>query len=386
MNLKKTYLNIIKKSFDCDGNDLFNELKSYMIPQRSFLNLCTLINETIKSVELTPVPDEVLIECYTNLKTISNGCYKISYEKIIEIVENSTYMLSDTFTNSLKKYANDITGNLFIIRTEIDESADYYNNKTFLKINSIINDEERSFEFLASLLNNRNSNGLTIIKRNIDIEEYKDCLIFIKESNENFKDTVEHEFTHFIRRICKYDKSLPKTFEHKINPSTSQKYFSIINKAFTSISNEQKYMLYQFITDKLNNEDEQHQTIKSMIKFFIRRYEKDNKKYEVNHKLLSINQIESLEITLKSKFRKNWIETLLNRINSYEIFESENLKNYLNELKKSWEYEIRNIVQTNDVILEEFSLLYLIVKNDFKEYDIDRLIYDEFKKFKFRDF
>jgi len=380
----KLYLQIINE-YACPQNNKYTKLtkglkNAYPI-KSNFLDTFNIINETIKSVELTPVPDEVLIECYKNLKEISTGCFKISYKTIDNIINNSDYLLSETFSICLQKYAKDSTGNLYIFKGIIPTFNDIINKdikelEIFKRINNVINDEDRVYQFISNILNAKNPNGLTIIKRDLHIEKYKDCFIFINQINDNFKDTLEHEFTHFIQRICNFDPSLPKVYVHKIDNNLLKNFYKAIQQITSKFKNkinidQYEYSLYQFLIDKLRS-TEQHQTIKSMIKFFIRLYEKDTQKYVYNHKLLSINQIENkLNKEELIKFRLNWLNQFLSTFNTFL-----NLEKYLN----------KEIEHTFDVKKELFYLIYLAVKYEYIEYDIDNILKYEFENFKFRDF
>ncbi len=379
---EQLYLNIINEYANTPNNQymiLSEDIKKCYPIKSTFLDLHMIINETIKTPELTPVPDEVLIECYKNIKMINNSCYKISYKQINDIINNSEYLLSETFSKCLNKYAKDITGNLYIFKSNLPDFEDFINNElteidTFKRINNIIQDEERTLQFISTILNNPND-GLTIIKHDLDIDKYKDCFIFINNVS-NFKDVLEHEFTHFIQRICNFDPNLPQVYDHTLKLPILTGFISAIDFVLNKFNNKNnikkyKYQLYNFLIDKLK-QTEQHQTIKSMIKFFIRQYETDNKKYLINHKYLTVNQIENLDNkNLIQKHRLTWIINFLNSFNTFK-----NLEQYLEN----------KIDQTHNVKTELFYLIYLAVKNEYNEYDIEKILMDEFKTFKFKDF
>ena len=48
--------------------------------------------------------------------------------------------------------------------------------------------------------------GLTIIKKDIQIEKYKDCFIILNRKD-NWKDTLEHELTHFVQKTVGFNKT-----------------------------------------------------------------------------------------------------------------------------------------------------------------------------------
>lgn len=174
-----------------------------------------ILNETVKSVELTPVPDYVLYEILKNLKRNKN-VLKIAYKKIIEIIDKSEYALSDVFLKSIIKYANDISGNLYVILLNL---SNFEESKLVLsELQNQLNNDERLYQVLSILQkqNVQDLQGLTIIKKDIQIEKYKDCFIILNKKD-NWKDTLEHEFKHFIQRVCSFDKDLPKIVDNLSN-------------------------------------------------------------------------------------------------------------------------------------------------------------------------
>ena len=285
-----------------------------------------ILNETVKSVELTPVPDYVLYEILKNLKRNKN-VLKISYKKIIEIIDKSEYALSDVFLKSIIKYANDISGNLYVILLNL---SNFEESKLFLsELKNQINNDERLYQVLSILQkqNVQDLQGLTIIKKDIQIEKYKDCFIILNKKD-NWKDTLEHEFKHFIQRVCSFDKSLPKIVKSELNDLNSVLFFNHFkSKGFTS--NELRQLM-NFLMLK-TSKTEQHQSITSLIKFFIRKYETTAEKFEINHKMLTIKQIEGLDKNIKIKIRMKWLDSLLNEINSFKVFDYQMIKTYLND-------------------------------------------------------
>lgn len=285
-----------------------------------------ILNETVKSVELTPVPDYVLYEILKNLKRNKN-VLKISYKKIIEIIDKSEYALSDVFLKSIIKYANDISGNLYVILLNL---SNFEESKLVLsELQNQLNNDERLYQELNVLQNQNITDlqGLTVIKQNIQFEKYKDCFIILNKKD-NWKDTLEHEFKHFIQRVCSFDKSLPKIVKSELNDLNSVLFFNHFkSKGFTSNELRQLMNFLIFKTSKT----EQHQSITSLTKFFIRKYETTAEKFEINHKMLTIKQIEGLDKNIKIKIRMKWLDSLLNKINSFKVFDYQMIKTYLND-------------------------------------------------------
>lgn len=327
-----------------------------------------ILNETVKSLELTPVPDYVLYEILKNLKRNKN-VLKISYKKIIEIVDNSEYALSDVFLKSIIKYANDISGNLYVILLDL---SNFEESKLVLsELQNQLNNDERLYQVL-SILQNQNVQdlqGLTIIKKDIQIEKYKDCFIILNRKD-NWKDTLEHEFKHFIQRVCSFDKDLPKIVDNfSLEKVDCLKPFLKHDFTYQEIS-----QLQNFLRNKLSKL-EQHQSITSMIKFFIRCYETSSDKFVLNHRKMNIKQVEGLEKSLRNQIRLQWLSEFLSKINSFDIFDYDLIKNYIRNHDR---------VLTKELKLQFMCLLYLYVK-ELNVIDIDKILKEEFEQFKFRN-
>lgn len=327
-----------------------------------------ILNETVKSVELTPVPDYVLYEILKNLKRNKN-ILKISYKKIIEIVDNSEYALSDTFLKSISKYANDISGNLYVILLNL---SNFEESKLVLsELQNQLNNDERLYQVLSILQkqNVQDLQGLTIIKKNIQIEKYKDCFIILNKKD-NWKDTLEHEFKHFIQRVCSFDKDLPKIVDNfSLEKVDCLKPFLKHDFTYQEIS-----QLQNFLRNKLSK-SEQHQSITSMIKFFIRCYETSSDKFVLNHRKMNIKQVEGLEKSPRNQIRLQWLSEFLSKIHSFDIFDYDLIKNYIRNHDR---------VLTKELKLQFMCLLYLYVK-ELNVIDIDKILKEEFEQFKFRN-
>lgn len=360
---EQLYDKIISEYFNAISCNDHSFLKGLNYPKNEFFDEFSLINETVKAAELTPVPDLVLREIIKNLSKINNSIYKISYAEIENIVDNSEYFLSEVFLKNLKKYAKDETGNLYIIFIDdIDQDlSNIYDNKTIQLLKTKISSDDRVFDFYSELANNSNTNGLTIIKKFIEIEDYKDCLIFINKNNKHWKDTLEHEFTHFIQRICSFDKDLPKTYEvvniKDITPG--------IQKVLKHFDKKYHWKLFQHLYHKIFLKEEQHQTIKSMIKFFIRQYEQSDIKTIINHKEYTNKQIEEM-------------------FNSNKINKDILIKHRLTFLHKFILTDLSSVHDEID-LNTQFLAIYEVIKEDFPQYHIDNIIDNEFKAFRFRD-
>ncbi len=327
-----------------------------------------ILNETVKSVELTPVPADVLYEILKNLKRNKN-VLKISYKKIIEIINQSEYALSDIFLKSINKYANDISGNLYIILLDLTNFEE--SKQILLELQKQLYNDERLYQALNILQKQdiNNLQGLTIIKQNIQFEKYKDCFIILNKKD-NWKDTLEHEFKHFIQRVCSFDKDLPKIMDNfSLEKIDILKIFTEYDFTYQEIN-----QLERFLKNKLCK-SEQHQSITSMIKFFIRCYETSFDKFNVNYKQMTVKQVEGLEKSSRNQIRLQWLDRFLSKINSYKIFDYNLTKNYLRSYDR---------ILTKDLKLQFMCLLYLYIK-EIKIVDIDKILKDEFQQFNFRN-
>lgn len=370
LTFQKLYQKIIKQNFNCKQNNVQYYMNLVKPKEKWFTDTYTILSETIKAIQLTPIPDEVLYQFLKKSKKLKT-VWSISYQQIIDIIKNSEYQLSEIFINSLNSYSKDISGHLYILFFDPKNKEQTLNSVYSLKGQI---QEERFNQVMLNLSKNLNANGLTIIKKNIQIQKYKDCFIYINKSNNQWKDTLQHQFKHFIQRVCSFDQNLPKVYQNNNLDITTQ-VFKYLDQ-FCNINNLKEYIfdLYDFCQIKLDK-TQQHQTISSLIKYVIRTYENDKNKYLVNHKFLTISQIQNTEYKLN--FRLQWLNLYINNINTYKDFKNcKEFKEYLNGnnllKQKSKNYLMK--------------ILYLVLKNCYKNYDIDKLLQSEFKLFIFRGF
>lgn len=354
-------------------NKIINESYGSILSKLPFDGYDTskIIDEIVKSNLLTPVP-ESLVEVIMNNLIKQGRIMKISYLEIIQLISDIDSQTAQVLLSCLRRYAYDSSGNLHIVLLDITDEKE---TKTILsKLINNIDNEENAFFKIKKLLENKNANGVTILKENLQFEQFKDCVIYLNFKNKDWKDTLEHELKHFIQRICSFDKHLPTIMTlDKRDVFTAQSILKPFKEHFKN--KEFVIDLNLFLNNKLVK-SEQHQTITSMIKFFIRLYEKSNTTYEIEHKKYSISQIEyQMSDDVKQKIRLKWLNDFLNHINNYSIFDYKQLENYLNTRKR---------VVTYDIQIQLMCLLYLYIKNILPQYKIDDIIKNEFKIFKFR--
>ena len=353
-------------------------------PEYIGLNIFNILNEWVESPDLLQFPKELQIELCKNLRRHFDNLYIISYKKIIEILEKYDYDYVDDVINGMKKYDAINRGYLILISLAIDESNDLFNNKTLNFIKDNYNDVyDNAYDIFSKVYNNRYADSLTIFHRDEYEPENSYTCIFINRNCSNLKDTLEHELTHFIRNVAKYSNKFPKTYSGLTPEKLKSRQISCVDFIFNlfkdlSFSGQTCFSIKEIVL-RAFTEIEEQPTIKSIVNSFIRYYEKDKTKYEFNHLLKTIAQIESSnDKTTIIEFRLNWLDEFLNKINSFEIFKEYKslLENYFSKKNYEKNYKIEFILKC---------ISYLCFKENYPEYDIDKIVKENFKRFKFRD-
>lgn len=349
------YLKIINEFTGNNYKNLTNELKAFCPIQHEYLDRYKIINETVKSKKLTPVPEELINHICNNVIKINVSTYKISYQKIYELINKSEYLESDTFRKNLLRYAKDMTGSLYILFVKPEYSDDILKNQTFKTLQNLIESDEKVCDFYNSILKYpKTIKGLTIIKHYFELEEYKDCLIFINKENLSdyfqFDDILDHELTHFIQRITGFAEDITNIITRDYSKGLSEKEVKILNKFCKT--DKERQLIKSLIFDRCRKE-EIIETQKDIINLFKRIY------------ILKGNKEEKLK----------WLNNFLKSINDYSIFEKQNLfqklKKYLNSEEST---------ETFDISFTLICICYLIIKNEYIEYDIDKTLKEEFKE------
>lgn len=349
------YLKIINEYTGNKYNNLTDELKEFCPVQHEYLDRYKIINEITKSKKLTPVPEELILNICDNIIKINKSTYKISYKNICKLINNSTYIEADTFRQNLLKYAKDINGNLYILFVGLDDNEDILNNITFNTLKTLINSNEKCCDFYNNILKYPNTiKGLTIIKHYFELEEYKDCLIFVNKDNVSkyfqFDDILDHELTHFIQRITGFGEDITNIVTRDYSKGLSNIELNIINK-FCETNNE-KTEIKKLIFDKCRKE-EIIETQKDIINLFKRLY------------ILKGNNENKL----------SWLKKFLQSINDYSIFEKQNLYKKLKDYFNS-----NDRVESFEVTFTFICICYLIIKNEYTEYNIDEILKEEFSE------
>ena len=351
---EKLYLKIINEYTGNNYSNLTNELKEICPIQHEYLDRYKIINETVKSKKLTPIPDELISNICDNIIKINQSTYKISYQKICELIKKSEYIEADIFRKNLLKYAKNINGNLFILFINIDNSDNILNNITFNTLKNVIQSDEKCCDFYNEILKYSDKiKGLTIIKHYFELEEYKDSLIFVNKEQISdyfqFDDILDHELTHFIQRITGFAEDITNIVTRDYSKGLSKTELQIINKFCDT--EEQKLLIKQIIFDKFRKE-EIIETQKDIINLFKKLYILKGKN---ENKLI-------------------WLNNFLQSINNYSIFEKQNL---FQKLKAYLDSDKRN--ETFEITFTLICICYLILKNEYHEYNIDETLKEEFK-------
>lgn len=353
-------------------------------PEYMGMNMFKILNEWVESPDLIEFPKELQIELCKNIRKRHDNLSIISFKKIVEILEKYDYDYVDDVINGMKTFDALNRGCLVIISADVDENVNFIENGTLKFIKENFNDiYDIAYSIFSNLYNHRYADGLTVLHRDeFNPENTYNC-IYLNRNASNMKDTLEHEVCHFIKNVAKSGNKFPKTYSGvTTNKIKSRQYECVVflkdilkgldfsDNALTLISE----IAIRAFTDR-----EEQPTIKSIVNAFIRRYEFDKDRYDINHASKRISQIEGIENKNDVlKFRFKWLDDFLQYVNSYQIFKDNknHIEDYFSKSLREKDYEI-------DFLLKCMS--YLCFKFQYPEYDIDEIIRENFKKFKFRD-
>lgn len=333
-----------------DSDAFFYESKDSLKPiwTRQF----NILNEYVEDPELTPVPKQVLIMFAKSLKTKQDSVKTILYREIYEMLHEYDYEYSEEFKENLLKYEA-FNGHLTVAAIQNNEKIihEYLDDEfDFLKVNELV---ERMKANPTGIVDswNRDLSEDVVVQKNV--------LIFLNRSliiqGQDWKDSLEHELTHFIQRIVELDKSLKKKTEY-----FGQRSFDNTNELKENIIKRTKLnkahvdaMLNRFIEYEANPV-EHDPSIKSCLNAFQRKYERE-----------------------KPKIARNaWLDAELKKIDSYfnELFDKQFLKD-------------KGKIASSDEMFEHKWLFALLTYRLMKcfGYDMDKKLKEHFKKFKFRD-
>ena len=380
-DLKKLYKELIKEDVDISSENI-KELtsslyRSKFILEQEYINGWKLLNEVVEDPELTPIPKNIFINIAKNLCK-EYAIVKYSYKDLYQNLKEYDYEYYNEFKENLKKYSA-TNASLYVILCPLDLKHPADSNKTIQLMKSSMSEVD-TYRLFQEMLRNANASAITLSEINLSSAINKNSFIFLNRDKlrNKWKDTLEHELTHFIQRIVGFDKSLSKTFNNEFlydelnNPILSQKLIEFVENISDCpylYSGLTRFLLYIF------KNTEQHTFIKNIINFIQREYEYDKDVYEINHKKLKISQVESLLNDEKIKFREKWIKDYLKWLNS------DNCKIWLKD-----EY-VKYSKSNESHKFKKFLLCiaYYGIKLQLNDYHIDDKIVEHFRKFKFRD-
>lgn len=356
-NFNRNWFNAMKESAQYVGLDVYD-----------------IIGEWVESPELTELPKALQIELCKSLRRFHDSISIISYEKILSILEDYDYPWAEDVKSSMKQFDSLHKSCLLLVSVDVDPSEDFRENKTLKFIKENYNDAYgNAYEIFMYIYNNKDAEGLTVFHRDEFDPANKFTCIFINRKAASMKDTLEHELTHFVKRVAMYSNKFPKTYSIHGDRKLVEKISENISKIFKAVgisSTKLSYQLFKLVASKMMASEE-HETAKSIINAVIRRYEKSSEKFNVNHKMLSISQIESSGSSdAIASTRIEWLKKFLRSLSSFEFFREN--AGVLEEASPERDFYLKCIT-------------YVCFRECFPEYCIDKLLEENFKKFKFRD-
>lgn len=334
------YLKIINEHTGNNYTELNPFLKEVYPILNDYLDRYRIIDETVHSQLLTPVPEQLIKNICNNINKVNTNAYKITFRQIEKLIYNSQYLSAQTFKQNLLKYAKDINGSLYIIFIEYDQNEYIYDNKVFNLLRNVVKSDDLVVSFYNQILNKEKTiNGLCVLHSYDQIQNYKDTLIFVNKAQTtqyfSFEDILDHQLTHFIQRVTGFAQDLTNIIKINYARGMDQEQIEIFKHFWDN--DQERRIIARLIYDKFEP-TELIETIKDVINFSIRYC-----------KIKHIN-----------------IETLIESFNNYSLYQQhkEQFKNYLKTKEN----------QTINVVLIFINICYLIIKTSYKEYQIDQTL------------
>lgn len=329
----------------------FNKIYNRIISE---CNIWNVVTEYVNDESSTPINKNFFNYICSCIKK-PTSYVKISFDKILYFVQKDTNEHIDKLLEVLK---NNIDNFLYIFSVDISNETDINDFYKFLT-KEFKNDE---YNFIRSQYDIRNmtSTGLTLAKRKDNLPFY---IIINRYDNLTWKDTLEHELTHFIQKLIGNNISLPKVKGIQ-SLDIDQILNDIINyiESFHFSNDKEKYSLFYSLKYMLNSK-ELHQSIKNCLNFLQRTYENHNKRItrQIEH---SMDKKSILE------YRLAWLNEFTTHLTS-------------NEFKKLFKNKFENdslTLQERKELFYKMSYSALLLVENMKEKSINH-----FKSFKFRD-
>lgn len=371
-DFKKIYLDILNnQSIDSD-NWLNNNDLTY---ESIYLNTYRILNEYVENPQLTPIPKNVFIDIIKRLKTKINNKYTITYKEIHDLLYRYDYQYYDDFKQNLLKY-NKFNGKLTIailnndpniIHEFLDEEFD------FIKINDLINQLNNDPTGIIDSWN-KDLSSPKILDKNVVILINRDLI----QLDQSWKDTLEHELTHFIQRIVGFNKTLQKRIQYN-GPNSVNQYNNNVKQLIdiilskTTLNKNNVIAGFNRFINYILKPNEIEPSSKSCINRFQRMYETSKITFNNNKFKLNIKKLED---------RLIWLNEFLNKINNLQYYNSEEFINLFDTyfLKNKNNLTYYQFLQYNQLFA---ILIYIIYK--LNNINIEQDIKEHFKTFILRD-
>lgn len=348
-----------------------NQINSMIQPKYKWFGIYQILNQYVQQQKVTPIPKVFFIDICKHIKTKEFQILKYTYQSIAKLLDNYQYELAEDFKNNL------INGSLYIISTR--QISDNLTNDEMLKIYNIISnifdqDDVEKIIYECS----KSVSGITSSLKTFDLK-YNDIFIFINQNKiikRSWTTTIQHELTHFIHRIVGYDKALKRSVEIPSNGFdlylNNKDFF---NKIFNIKNNEKpSNNILEFIKYIIKPR-QQDTSIKHIVMQFQRQYERNNKEissYKDDPKLKqNINQ------------RLKWLAEIIDKISNLKYYQSIQWKNNLLLITNKFEnLTLENKLKYNFI---HAIIGYIIYDKILFKRNIKQIMFNHFKKFKYRD-
>lgn len=305
-----------KNQFQFENLDIINDLSTF---KHKWFNVYQILNEYVEDPNLTPVPRQFFEDICNKIKTDQYYLVTYSFNQIYNLLKIYNYQYSEQFKNKLQQ-----NGILYICS---DKQINEQNFEIYDKLYSILikTFNEDQIDHIIQKAG-EDLGGVT------SVFEKNRAFIFINQNriiNDSWKETLEHELTHFIQKIIGINKTLKRT---KLSPTIDYNFYLnnkfFLDKLFNNKVN--KYFL-EFVS-YIFTQSEQHTTIKNILNRFqkqcIKQGQKQNKNQWIKEKIehLNVNFLDTnqwkdnidflrnkqwKEMTNQQKEKYNWIFAII---------------------------------------------------------------------------
>ena len=237
-----------------------------------WINQFKILNEYVQSPQLTPVPKQLLIDIVKSLRTKTNSSKTLTYKEIYEKLETFDYQYCEEFKKNLLAY-NASNGHLTVAVLSNDEST-IHNwldcQFDFLKVNEIIRDLASNPTGMTQSWSKDLENGL-VTDKNVVIVVNRDLVL----RGQDWKDTLQHQITHFIQRVVGLKKSLERKMQYFGSKPVDEALQALEEEIVSKTTLDKSLVsagLRRFIAYCIRP-TEQDPTLKSCLNCFQRRYQ-----------------------------------------------------------------------------------------------------------------